>query len=282
MPLVTEKKTVFLLEADVYYEYYYSESHKTRPVLVLIHGFISSSYCYRKMLPYLVKKFDCLLIDLPGFGRSGKSKGFRYSFDNYANLVLALTKLLKIREAILIGHSMGGQVSLYTALKDKKLVKAIVLLNSSGYLKKVKRSYYYASYLPFADRFVKWWIEKKDYEMAIRQVVYNQHIVNHDVVLEYSRPLQEKQFFRSMLYLIRDREGDLAKEQLQQITQPCLILWGDEDRIIPLKIGRQLARDIPNNTFYCLKKTGHLTPEERPKQVIKHIFQFLKQHKVVL
>ncbi|KMK76567.1 alpha/beta fold hydrolase [Alkalihalobacillus pseudalcaliphilus] len=278
MSHIKESKTVYLLNSDIYYEYYFSEEHKNKPVLVFIHGFISSLFCFRKIVPALKKNYNCLLFDLPGFGRSGKLKGFRYSFDNYANTVLRLTELLNIEKMIIIGHSMGGQVGLYTALKKTEWVQGLILLNSSGYLKKVKRSYLYASYLPFADTLMKWWISKKDYQTALETVVFNRRIIDAKLIDGYRQPLQEQEFYRSMLYLIRDREGDLSKEQLLQVDQPCLLIWGEADHIIPYRIGQKLANDLRNSQLVCLKNTGHLTPEERPKLVIKYIQQFLKKH----
>ncbi|KYG34873.1 hydrolase [Alkalihalobacillus trypoxylicola] len=269
-----DKSTVFLLNSDVYYEYYKHPNKENRPVIIMIHGFLSSSYCFRKMVSLLQKDFNCLLIDLPGFGRSGKNRDFHYSFENYAKLVLTLAKLLHINQAILLGHSMGGQVALYMASQSPQFVHSLILLNSSAYLKKVKKAYYYATYFPFAPQIMRWWMAKKNYRETIEQVVFNRKMISNQIVEEYSRPFLDKEFYHSLLYLMRDREGDLTKEQLKTIQHPALILWGENDQIIPLHIGRKLSVDLPHNQFYSFKKTGHLLPEERPKEIVKHIHRF--------
>lgn len=122
---------------------------------------------------YLKKRYDLITVDLPGFGRSGKVRRFVYSFENYAAIIIALLQQLGIKNANMVGHSMGGQVALYAALKQPELIRSIILLSSSGYLKKVKKHYIYASYLPFARAAVRWWIQSNNYEEVLRQVVYN-------------------------------------------------------------------------------------------------------------
>ena len=54
-----------------------------------------------------------------------------------------------------------------------------------------------------------------------------------------------------------------------------MIIWGEEDKIIPVKIGKKLAEDLPNTCFYTFKKTGHLLPEERSKEVFSLMEPFL-------
>ncbi|WP_088105285.1 alpha/beta fold hydrolase [Halalkalibacter urbisdiaboli] len=271
----TEKTTLYLLNTDVYYELYKC-SRRSHGVLLMIHGFVSSSYSFRALIPYLRKKYDIITVDLPGFGRSAKRHDFRYSFDNYSNLIAAFITHMALTNVTLIGHSMGGQVALYTAKKFPNLVNYIVLLSSSGYLKRVKRSYVYATYLPFAQTFIRRWLQKKDYKKAINQVVYNKKMVSDDVVREYSRPFNEEAFYDSLICLVRQREGDLTASELQMISQPCLILWGEEDKIIPVRIGKRLASDLPRSQFFSFKKTGHLVPEERPKEVSQKIKRFLQ------
>ncbi|WP_227521882.1 alpha/beta fold hydrolase [Bacillus solitudinis] len=268
------KSIVSLMGTHVYYESY-TCTRRSEGTLVMIHGFVSSSFSFRSIIPFLITRYDVISLDLPGFGQSGKTKSFCYSFDNYADLITEFIHLHELNSVSLVGHSMGGQVALYTAKKKPDLVDRIILLSSSGYMQRVKRSFMYATYIPFARQAIRWWIQKKDYRKAILQAVYNKKLIKPVAVEEYSRPLQEKAFYDALICLIRQREGDLKGEELKKISQPCLILWGEEDQIIPVRIGKRLARDLPNATFYSYKKTGHLLPEERPKEVAEKIKHFL-------
>ncbi|MCK0471910.1 alpha/beta hydrolase [Halalkalibacter sp. APA_J-10(15)] len=274
------QSTVFLNETDVYYQFGEAKGD-SKGTLILIHGFVSSCYCFRKIIPILQKHYDVYAIDLPGFGRSGKRKDFEYSFHNYANVIISFCHLFRLTNVMLVGHSMGGQVALYTALQEPNLVSKMILMSSSGYLKRVRKPLVYASYLPFAKSVMRRWIEGKDYKQSLLQVVYNKKLIDQETITEYTRPFSETQFFDALLGLMRHREGDLSREDLNHIDHPILLIWGEEDQVIPIRIGRRLSVDLPNAVFTSIKKTGHLVPEEKPDQVTKLIFTFIENEKTV-
>lgn len=89
------------------------------------------------------------------------------------------------------------------------------------------------------------------------------------------KPFLKKDFYRSLVRLIRQREGDLSPEQLRLIHQPTLLLWGKNDKITPLRTGKRLATDLPNATLKVYDQTGHLITDERPKEIVKEMKQFL-------
>ncbi|MFP3324821.1 alpha/beta fold hydrolase, partial [Planococcus sp. SIMBA_160] len=95
---------------DIYYEHYPNVGKKT---LILIHGLFSSTFSYRKLIPLLKQDFNLIAIDLPPFGQSEKSNTFIYSYRNMGKIIIELAGYLQIQHAILVGHSMGGQIALY-------------------------------------------------------------------------------------------------------------------------------------------------------------------------
>ncbi|WP_209122236.1 alpha/beta fold hydrolase [Alkalihalobacillus sp. BA299] len=274
---VEKSDTILVNNVKVHYEYYFHDNQLERPVIVLIHGFVSSTYSFRHLIPLLAGHHPVLAVDLPGFGKSEKSNTFVYSLQNYAELIFSVLSILKINRVVSAGHSMGGQVALYMAKLRPDRVEKVVLLSSSGYLKRAKRTFRYASYIPFAPRLVKRYFMKRDYKDALSYVVYNKKIVNDDDVIEYAKTFEDDQFFHSLIRILRHREGDLSAEQLRKIEQPVLILWGKHDKIIPVHIGKKLHFDLPNAKLFILDKTGHLVPEERPNEVAEQIFEFLDE-----
>ncbi|MEB1809466.1 MAG: alpha/beta hydrolase [Bacillaceae bacterium] len=268
-------ETVLVDNVKVHYEYYCHEQNVGKPVIVLIHGFVSSTYSFRHLIPNIAKHYSVVAIDLPGFGKSEKSNSFIYSFHNYANVIFSLLTKLNIKEVIVAGHSMGGQVALYMAKLNPERVKKVVLLSSSGYLKRAKRKYRYASYIPFAPRLVKSFFVKRDYKDALSYVVYNKETVHPDDVSEYAKAFEDDRFFHSLVRVLRHREGDLTAEQLKKIKQPVLLLWGKHDQVIPPYIGKRLQVDLPNANIVIFEETGHLVPEERPNEVAEQIIQFI-------
>ncbi|WP_231686779.1 alpha/beta fold hydrolase [Bacillus sp. JCM 19034] len=125
---------------------------------------------------------------------------------------------------------------------------------------------------------MRYWFEKRDYKQSLFNVVYNKKLIDQNAVLEYTRPFSDEQFFDALIGLMRHREGDLAKEDLQKIKHPVLLIWGEEDRVIPKRIGKRLSIDLPRAIYVSIKKTGHLIPEEKPEQVVELINTFIEHH----
>lgn len=67
-----------------------------------------------------------------------------------------------------------------------------------------------------------------------------------------------------IINLIKEREGDLSEDRLRQIETPSTIIWGENDQVLPLELGYELIRYMPNSSLITIKKTGHLLPEEQP------------------
>ncbi|MBP1930548.1 alpha/beta fold hydrolase [Ammoniphilus resinae] len=270
------QRKIRLLDAEVHYEYCKKEGEKESCyTLVLIHGFLASSFSFRKLIPFLKGKYDIYTIDLVGFGESEKTASFKYSYRNYASLVLEFTKQLGLKNVILIGHSMGGQISLYTALIAPNKIKGLVLIACSGYLKKSNSWAVLLSKFPFSRSFIRLWIKKHKVLDVLRTTLYDTACIDEEMIRAYSKPIEDKNFCHTLLGLLRDREGDLETKDLHKITHPVLLLWGDEDQIIPLKTGVHLRQDLPNSTLVSIPEAGHQVMEEKPEQVYAAFQQWL-------
>ncbi len=75
--------------------------------------------------------------------------------------------------------------------------------------------------------------------------------------------------------MIRDREGDLPSTELRKIQTPTLLIWGEQDRVVPIQIGQRLHKDLPNSQFISYENTGHLLPEEKPEHIYEEIISFV-------
>ena len=261
---------------EIYYECHGQPMNQGQEVLVLIHGYLSSSFSFRKLVPFLEKQFAILSIDLPGFGQSEKSLTFNYSLHNYGALLLDVLKELKVQDAVLVGHSMGGQIALQAALQNTEVVKKVIGLAAAGYMGPVKRSLVLASYLPFFSHILKIYFKKKDIAVNFSQITNKPDLITQEMMDGYIQPLDSIAFFKSLIKLMRDREGDLPPDQLQNIQQPVFLMWGDEDRIVPPRIGERFVKDLPNVHFKIFHKAGHLLPEELPEEIAQEIARFLQ------
>ncbi|KKI89958.1 hydrolase [Bacillus sp. SA1-12] len=264
--------TINILGVNVHYEVY--EKNPSKPTMVLIHGFLSSSFCYRKIIPLLENEFKIIAIDLPPFGKTEKSTRFVHSYRNMAKLVIELIQCLQIKKAYIVGHSMGGQVSLIAAKERPDLFEKVVLLCSSGYMKRVHPSLILGSYIPYFYLGIKHWLASQGVLKNLYNVVYDRSLIDQEMMDGYLEPFHDDRIFRALNRMIRDHEGDLLPEELKKIEQPSLLIWGNEDKVVPVHIGKRLKNDLPNSSFFSFKNTGHLVPEERPEHVSDMIFEF--------
>ena len=262
---------------EIYYEYYHhSANSKT---IVLIHGFLSSSFSFRRLHPFLKQDFNIISIDMPPFGKSGKLTTFSYSYENVAKTVISLINSLQLKDVILIGHSLGGQLCLHISHLQPDFADKTILLCSSAYLKRPKTSLILLSYLPFFHIAVKKQLARSGLLENLQKVVYDHSLIDDEMMTGYLQPFLEEDIFRALTRMIRDRENDLSCQQLKEISTPCLLIWGEHDRVVPVSVGNRLNQDLKNSELIVLKETGHLVPEERPEDIYTHIKQFLlKDH----
>ena len=102
--------------------------HRNAPIALLIHGWSSSWFTWTPLLPVLSTRYACMAVDLPGYGRSPAPK-YPPSIVSYADLMARLIEKISDRPVVVLGHSMGGQISITLALRHPHLVERLVLLN---------------------------------------------------------------------------------------------------------------------------------------------------------
>lgn len=263
---------------DFYYEYMKHPSAGS--TIIMLHGFLSSAFSFRKLIPYLQDDYNILTVDIPPFGKSGKSKRFLYSYQNMASSILELTDRLQIHNMILAGHSMGGQIVMNMLLQRPNAASSALLLCSSAYLPKSHLSLVYTSYIPFFSLYVKRHLAKSGLEKNLKNVVYNQAMIDEDMRNGYMSPFLNNAIFHGLTRMIRHREGDLTEKDISRIQTPCLLIWGEHDRVVPLSKGKRLHKNLPNSKLVVLKETGHLVPEERPEEIVKEMKEFISVVKV--
>ncbi|PFP29717.1 alpha/beta hydrolase [Bacillus sp. AFS073361] len=261
---------------NVYYEFY--PNHTSEKTFVLLHGFLSSTFTFRHLISLLKKEYQVLTIDLPPFGKSAKCNRYVYSYKNLADTVIQLTESLGLKKMTFIGHSMGGQIVLNILHMMPELADKAILLCSSAYLKRSKLPLIITSYLPYFHLFVKYWFARTGVKKNLQDALYNHAIINDEMINGYLQPFLSDEIFVALTRMIRDREGDLPAQILNQIKTPCLLLWGDHDKSMPLNIGEKLNKDLTNSELIVLKDSGHALPEERPREVFNYIKGFIDKY----
>jgi pimeloyl-ACP methyl ester carboxylesterase len=247
------------------------------PAVVLLHGFASSVFTWRDVLPELAKSRSVVALDFPGFG--GSDQPADLAFDRYPAVVLGLMDRLGIARATLVGNSMGGAVATLLAAQSPERVEALVLIDSAGFnLSQAERPLILRlmatpvggavmERLPVRGRVLR---------LALHQVFHDPSLVTDERFNEYLAPLLRPGATASILSLLASRRLDasLMAGRIAQVKVPTLVLWGRDDRWIPVEQADRFVAAIPGARKVVIESCGHLPQEEKPDEVLRWLRDF--------
>ncbi|HXB54418.1 MAG TPA: alpha/beta fold hydrolase [Vicinamibacteria bacterium] len=248
------------------------------PAVVLLHGFASSIYTWKDVLPTLSEGHDVVALDLPGFG--GSDLPADLSFELYPRVVRALLDRLGIARADLVGNSMGGALAVVLAATDPSRVGRLVLIDAAGFnLAARDRPFLIrvAGFRPMAALIDHLPVRRLLVGAALRQVFHDRALVTPERLEEYAAPMLRPgapAATRSLLATLRLHPGAVA-ELAPRVQAPTLILWGRYDAWIPPPDADRFARAISGSRVVLLEDCGHLPQEERPAEVARLLVEFL-------
>lgn len=243
--------------------------------VVFIHGFGASMYGWRYQLPVVVAAgYRVVVIDNRGFGFSDKP-AHGYTNAAYAKLIVSLLDSLGIASAVLVGHSMGGAIAAEVALAHPDRVRGMVLIDAAGYgvrwpgvLKVARWPFVGAIATSFRSR----WFTGR----VLRSTFADPSKVAEADVDQYYAPVPDPGYGRALRGVLREFRFDSLGGRLAGVQAPTLILWGDQDRWIPLRDGSRFARELQRSELALLSRSGHDSPEESPDQVNRYLLAYLK------
>ena len=274
-------------EVDGATVHYQEFGDKINPTLILIHGYTASTYVWHTVAPLLAEQgFRVIAVDLLGFGYSDKPAWFEYSIVAQARIVERFMDRLGIGRAVLIGSSYGGAVASTVALdygeRVEKLVLVDAVINDEA---KNKPMLKLASFTGLGEIFTPFLLDSKRFmrrRMKDTLALQNHHLITQERVDSVQRPLGAADAHRSVLSSARNWNADRIEEDAYLINHPTLIIWGEDDKIIPLRNGEKLHREILNSQFFVLKDCGHVPQEEKPELFVELVAEFCHDKKGVI
>ncbi len=257
----------------------YTDRGAGKPIL-FIHGFGFFSYTWMRLIKHLPEgKFRTITIDLKGHGYSEIKIDDNLSLFDHALIVKKIIKRLNLDDIVLVGHSMGGTVSLLTLFDPdiKRRTSKLVLLNSAGYVKKLHS---------FLDIFTKS-SERPKFKLAkedllalalLERVIYKKNKLTHEMIKEYGKVLRRKRAISCLVEMAKQcvlPDLNSFHKNISRIDIPALIIWGENDTILDIKYSTIFKNELPNVEFELIKECGHSPQEEKPKLVAEIIADFL-------
>lgn len=271
-------------EVDGATVHYQEFGEASNPTLVLIHGYTSSTFVWHSVAPRFADEgFHVVAVDLLGFGYSDKPASFEYTIEAQARMITRLMNRLGIGTATLVGSSYGGAVALTIALdypeRVEKLVVVDAVINDDVKNHPILR----LAAVPVVGELVTPFLvdSKRFMRMRMRNTLApeNHHLITNDRVDSIVRPLAAADAHRSILLTSRHWNAERIEKDLQYVKQPTLIIWGENDEVIPIQNAEKLYGSILNSRLVVLKNCGHVPQEEKPDLFAELVTGFCSNRK---
>jgi len=249
----------------------------TGPAVVLLHGFGSSIYTWKEVLPGLARTRTVVALDFPGFGESDQPA--ELSFEVFPKVVRGLLDKLGVGPATVVGNSLGGAVATVLAAQSPERVDGLVLIDAAGFnLEESERPFILrlAATAPGAALFERLPVRGRLLRLGLRQVFHDPALVTRERFNEYLAPFLRPGASASILSLLRSRtfRPALVAELAPKVKAPTLVLWGREDGWIPVEQADRFVAAIPGARKVVFDACGHLPQEERPADVLRWLQEF--------
>lgn len=249
------------------------------PVLLLLHGWPTSSWLYRNMIPTLAKSHRVIAIDLPGFGQSDKVLGDSFSLNYYLRVLDEFLQKLEIESLSLCVHDLGGPIGLLWAVRNRDRLEKLVLLNTLVYpqMSWAVKAFGLATVIPLLNM---WLAGPSGIRASMRLGVQQKGKLTREVLAPYQKPFEQREARKVLLKSVQrmSKKGfyEIA-ENLDKLEIPVQIIYGENDRILP-NVAETMSRvksDIPQATITALPNCGHFLQEDEPEKIAALMQSFM-------
>ncbi len=254
------------------------------PTIILIHGYTASVYVWNVVAPIIAAAgFRVIAIDLIGFGYSEKPSWFEYTINAQARMIARFMDRLGIGKATLVGSSYGGAVAATLALDYAARVEKLVLIDAVINDDLKNHPILRLGTVPgLGEVITPFLIDSKRYmrhRMHNTLASANHHLINDERVENIVRPLSNAEGHRSALATSRNWDANRIEQDAHLINHPTLLIWGEDDKIIPVTNGHKLYDAILHSRLVVLKDCGHVPQEEKTDVFAELVTEFCNDSK---
>lgn len=232
------------------------------PNLILLHGAGDHAGTWSDLARRLAPEMRLIMPDLPGHGASPWTDASLTLGDVFAGLEALMDGPLNGQTATLMGNSMGGWIALLYAVRHTDRVDGLILENSGG----IRRDSDGPNLVP----------KTMDEARALLDATRGpdgpdipKFVLRHLIKTTQHGPLAK--LARS------DGEPYFLDDRLSQLNVPTVVVWGEDDGLLPLEYAESLTAKIPGATLKLIPRAGHIPHLEKPDDVITVVREFLKQ-----
>lgn len=247
----------------------YLESGQSEDYIVLIHGLGASAERWEFVIPEFSKHYKVIVPDLIGFGHSDKPL-VDYTSDFFSDFLNNFLKKLGITKTHMIGSSLGGQIIAEFISKNQNIIENLVLVSPSGIMKHstpALDAYVMAALYPNIE----------GAKNAFQMMAGPTKKINEKIILDFVERMKlpnAKMAFMSTLLGLKNAE--VITTSLNKISAPTLIVWGENDPVIPIKYADDFVSSIKDCRFVTMDDCGHTPYVDDPQRFSKLVLDFLE------
>ena len=264
----------------------YMKEGSGKPTLIFLHGLSSNGDAWAKNIEDLKKNYTCIALDLPGYGRSYKeAQEFTPSY--FAEVVKEFAEKKKLKNFVLVGHSMGGQASIKFAEKYPEYVSKLILVAPAGI-----EEFNEMESLTLKNFTTQAYVKNTTDEQIEKNYAINFFKMPEDgekMIMDRKSIKNSVDFDAHALAIEKSVKGmldDKVIADIKNITQPVLLLFAENDMLIPNRflhptltiqeVAKKAKSEFKNSQLIMIPESGHFLQYEKPKEVNQAILEFLK------
>lgn len=245
--------------------------------IMLLHGTSASLHTWQPWVNELARSRRIITMDLPGFGLTGPRADADYSIGMYVRFVAGLLDALRVRQVVLGGNSLGGEIAWNVVLSHPDRVKRLILVDSAGFPlnpESIPIGFRIAR-IPGLNRLMTHLLPRPMVEASVRNVYGDPSRVTPELVdryFELTLRAGNRAALVSRLRIMRFVDPGPA---LASLRVPTLIIWGGRDRLIPAEHGRLFAGAIAGSRLVVFDGLGHVPHEEGAAETLAAVRAFI-------
>ena len=269
------------IKIDGTHIHFRDEGSADKPVLILIHGVLSSLHTWDGWVAALSDHYRLIRMDIPGFGLTGPAQQPDYSPEYAADFCEQFTQTLGIEDGFyLAGNSLGGFLSWNYAAKYPDRVAKLVLLDPIGYPQKIP-ALIKLVLSPLVKSAAKRVAPRLLVDKGVREVYGNPRKITRTTFDLYNDMLKRPGNRASMVDVLEAMtfyaDHPTLKNKIREIKAPTLMLWGRKDRWVPIHLLEHWLMDLHTKVEHVIYEgVGHIPMEEIPEMSARDAHNFLQ------
>lgn len=265
--------------------HYRDQGNASGPALVLLHGSNASLHTWEPWVKILGDEFRVVTVDLPGHGLTIAKPDETYTAESMANFVADFTTTLGIERFAVAGNSMGGGVASRVAMQFPGRVTHLIPIDSAGLVPPnmpEPPAFFYLVRTPVLRDFLRLIPGRPVVEATLKASFANQALVTPEMVDRYwelnrgpgIRKATRTRFSMPMEYFLG--EDKFFRENLPKLQVPTLVLWGRQDKLVPVEAADLFKQFIPGAQVIIYDDGGHVLQEDLAERSAADVRAFLK------